>query len=119
MNFREHVPSTPAESVDPRYATARDAAIRCFFNRFGRPPTEDEFRQSIGHFLPAGVSAMPVDAGNRDAPMADALPGQDVLGARPNTSHNKNRAYIPHSPLGEYFRFQALKEFGPFVPPIP
>lgn len=44
------------EGVDPRYATARDAAMQSFFNRFGRSPTDEEFRQSIGHFLPAGVA---------------------------------------------------------------
>lgn len=38
---------------------------------------------------------------------------------REKRSDNRNRAYSPYSPLGEYFRFQALKEFGPFVPPIP
>lgn len=75
MNFREQMSSMSAEAVDPRYVTARDAAIRSFFNRFGRPPTEDEFRQSIRHFLPAGV-AVPVDAGDGDATMADAVPGQ-------------------------------------------
>lgn len=34
-------------------------------------------------------------------------------------SDNKYRAFSPSSPLAEYYRFQALKEFGPFVPPIP
>ena len=69
MDFREQMSDTPAEAVDPRYARARDAAIRSFFHRFGRAPTEDEFRQSIGHFLPAdlqrGAIAADVD---RDAP---------------------------------------------------
>lgn len=55
MNFREQVSDAPADAVGPRFATARDAAIRSFFNRFGRAPTEDEFRQSIGHFLPADL----------------------------------------------------------------
>jgi len=36
-----------------------------------------------------------------------------------NRSDNKYRAFSPHSPLGAYYRYQALKEFGPFVPPIP
>lgn len=34
-------------------------------------------------------------------------------------SDNKHQAYSSYSPLAEYFRFQALKEFGPFMPPIP
>lgn len=72
MNFQEQMLNTPAAAVDPRYATARDAATRSSFHRFGRPPTEDEFRQSIGHFLPAGVAA-PVVEGNETATTADAL----------------------------------------------
>lgn len=56
MDFRESARSAPETAVDPRYATARDAAIRSFFHRFGRAPTEDEFRQSIEHFMPAGES---------------------------------------------------------------
>lgn len=56
MTSREGFASTQA-TADSRNAVAHDAAIRSFHNRFGRFPTEDEFEQSIGHFLPAGVAA--------------------------------------------------------------
>lgn len=82
MNFREQAPDTPAKAVDPRYATARDAAIRSFFNRFGRFPTEDEFRQSIGHFLPRDLRRMAmVEQPERHTPEAGSRVVEKVDGA--------------------------------------
>lgn len=66
------------EDVDPRYATARDAAMQSFFNRFGRFPTQEEFSQSIGHFLPVGVTVPAEPVTLSDAP---SLPGEQVAQA--------------------------------------
>lgn len=75
MNLRDESYDMPTDGVDPRYATARDAAIRSFFNRFGRFPTDDEFRQSIGHFLPAGVTMPPTRSGTEGV---SSSPGAQV-----------------------------------------
>jgi len=75
MNIREQASAKPADNADPRYASARDAAVRSFFNRFGRFPTEDEFRQSIGHFLPVGVTMSSTQIAREGA---SSSPGEQV-----------------------------------------
>jgi hypothetical protein len=85
------VGATSTQELPRDYAEAAERVVQSFRNRYGRPPTEDEFRQSIGHFLPGGAMAT-ANAGASaaspraaDAELNSGMPGVDAWDAGRDT----------------------------------
>ncbi|MCC7050125.1 MAG: hypothetical protein IT562_25710 [Alphaproteobacteria bacterium] len=106
--------SDPAMRGTPQtYVDAAERAVQSFHNRFGRPPTEEELQQSIGHFLPGGEGALAMN-GEAVAPASPGDSGSNGGTAGPYTQ-SINQGMV--DAVGDASK--QVADAGPSLPKLP